>query len=107
MKLFKCPPTDLRGNHPGTDDRMEVTYSVSYIYNGGISVKGIWYDGYEVPAPLLDPGYVIVSIGVGLQLNAKPPYATGILKPESELKPGQSYLGIDGVWKKIKTKVNE
>jgi hypothetical protein len=78
-KLFKSPVTDLRGHAP--TEREEVTYDVSYTYNGGIVIDGEWYDGVEVPPPLLLPGYGIVGIGVGLQLNACPPQATGVLKP--------------------------
>jgi hypothetical protein len=101
-KLFKCTPTDLRGYHP--TEREEVTYDVSYVYNGGITVDGEWYDGFEVPAPVLAPGYVLVGIGVGLQLNACPPYATGVIKPDTMLREGQSYLDLDGVWKKHEPK---
>lgn len=59
----------------------EVTYPVSYRYNGGIIVDGKWYKGYDVPKPDVPEGYELIDIGVGLQLNAKPPYATKVLSP--------------------------
>lgn len=59
----------------------EVTYPVSYRYNGGIIVEGEWYEGHEVPKPDVPEGWELVNIGVGLQLNARPPYATMVLKP--------------------------
>ena len=99
-KLFACPPTDLRKYTP--KERREITYAVTYCYNGGITVDGEWYDGYHVPGPLMNPGYVIVGIGVGLQLNAHPPLATGVLKLKEDLTPGQSYLDTDGLWKRHK-----
>jgi hypothetical protein len=59
----------------------EVTFSVSYRYNGGIIVRDEWYSGYEVPKPDVPSGWTLVSLGFGLQLNAKPPYCTMLLKP--------------------------
>ena len=76
-KLFKCPPTDLRGIR---DDRKEVMFATSCTYNGGIVIDGEWYDGYDVPPPLINPGYELIGIGVGLQLNARPPLATQVLR---------------------------
>jgi hypothetical protein len=99
MSKLKCPPTDLRGYSPRKGSRIEVQYAVSNSYNGGIGVGDEWYEGFEVPAPLLNPGHVIVGIGVGLDLNNHPPLATGILKLKSDLKEGQQYLDSDGVWK--------
>lgn len=91
-KPFVCPAPDLRGKELDRKGRqrksVEVTYPVSYRYNGGILLKpdgswdpdnGDWYPGYEVPRPILPDGYKIVGIGVGLQLNSRPPYATTIL----------------------------
>lgn len=95
-KLFKSPPTDLRCYQP--KERQEVTYAVSYTYNGGIVIDDKWYEGYEVPAPYILPGFGIVGIGVGLQLNARPPYATGVLKPVDKIAPGALYMNMDGVW---------
>lgn len=62
----------------------EVTYPVSYRYNGGIVVDGKWYEGYEVPKPDVPEGWELVNIGVGLQLNAQPPFATMLLKPKNK-----------------------
>jgi len=101
-----CPPTDLRGYHP--TDYVEVTYAVSYRYNGGgISIRDKWYAGFKVPAPLINPGYVLVGIGVGLQLNACPPYATGVLKPKSRLRQDEPYMDLDGVWKRHNGPIKE
>jgi len=96
---FKCPPTDLRGYW---GEGKEVTYAVSYSYNGGIVIENKWYDGYEVPPPLLPAGYAIVGIGVGYQLNARPPLATGYLKPLSKVKD-QLYMDGNGEWKHDRT----
>lgn len=97
-KMFKCPPTDLRCYQP--KERQEVMYAVSNKYNGGISIKDEWYDGFEVPPPYILPGYGIVGIGVGLELNACPPLATGVLKPVDQIAPGTLYMTIDGTWKR-------
>jgi len=96
-KFYKCPPTDLRCHQPM--ERASVMYDVSYTYNGGTVIDGEWYDGYEVPPPLIAPGYAIIGIGVGLQLNASPPYATGVLVPLSKVKD-RPYLDDSGVWKR-------
>ena len=58
-----------------------VTYPVSYRYNGGTIVGDKWYDGFVVAKPKVPKGFELVGIGCGLQLNAKPPYATRYLKP--------------------------
>lgn len=58
-----------------------VTYPVSYRYNGGIIIKGEWYQGIHVERPEVPQGFKLISIGCGLQLNATPPYATNYLKP--------------------------
>lgn len=58
----------------------EVTYPVSYRYNGLIEHKGEWYRGFEVPAPKVPKGWRLRSLGVGLNLNAKPPIATMFLE---------------------------
>lgn len=63
-----------------------VTYPVSYIYNGGIVINGKWYKGIKVKEPDVPRGYMLKSIGIGLQLNAQPPIATSLLiKVKSEL----------------------
>jgi len=91
-KPFNYPQPDLRGKEKDRKGRLrdsvEVTYPVSYRYNGGTCIKpdgtwspeGDWYPGYRVPPPIVPAGYKLVSLGVGLQLNARPPYATVLLK---------------------------
>jgi len=74
-EYFHCPPTDLRG-HRG---QCQVQFAVSEEYNGGIVINDKWYKGYKVPPPILSPGFKLVGIGVGHQLNARPPYATQLL----------------------------
>jgi len=66
-----------------------VHYPVSYTYNGGIVVDGQWYAGIHVPSPNIPEGFALVGIGVGLQLNARPPYATMLLKAEGSSVSGK------------------
>jgi hypothetical protein len=72
----KLPEQRIRKGH----NSIEVEYPVSYRYNGGISIDGEWYTGYEVPPPAVPEGFELVSLGVGLQLNAKPPRQTMLLR---------------------------
>jgi len=87
---FHCPAPDLRGQERTKQgkllDSVEVTYPVSYRYNGGTIIDDEWYTGYEVPPPILPDGYELVNIGVGLQLNARPPYATMLMKKSQPSK---------------------
>jgi len=62
-------------------DSYLVSFPVSYQYNGGIIIDGEHYDGIEVPSPIIPDGYTLKSIGVGLNLNYVPPYATRYLNP--------------------------
>ncbi len=82
-KYLEYPATDLTGKKPRNPDAsIEVTYSVSITYNGGtIGPDGEHYAGFSVPPPILPEGYVLVGIGVGHQLNARPPYATEVMTP--------------------------
>ena len=41
--------------------------------------KSKWYAGFEVPKPKIPKGCHLESLGVGLQLNATPPFATMLL----------------------------
>jgi hypothetical protein len=65
-----------------------VTFPVSYTYNGGICVGEDWYPGFEVPPPVVPEGYELVGMGIALQLNARPPYATMLLKKKGEHAQG-------------------
>ena len=58
-----------------------VRFPVSYTYNGGVTVDGEWYEGFKVAPPVVPPGFELVSIGIGYQLNARPPVATQYLCP--------------------------
>jgi hypothetical protein len=97
---FKVPSPDLSGwvrKIKGKRTSVEVTFPVSYRYNGGISIGEDWYPGYEVGAPIVPKGYKLISLGVGLQLNARPPYATMLLKridPEPPKKPDAFLMGL-------------
>jgi len=62
------------------DGSKEVTFPCSITYNGGTIINGEWYSGYEVPKPKVPKGFELVSLGVGAQLNARPPYSTMLLK---------------------------
>lgn len=57
-----------------------VTFSVSQVYNGGITIDGEWYNGVSVPPPKIPKGYKLIGIGIGYQLNCVPPYATQLLQ---------------------------
>ena len=58
-----------------------VKYPVSYRYNGGVTYKGQWYEGFTVSKPRVPPGFKLVGIGIGLELNSHPPLATQYLRP--------------------------
>jgi hypothetical protein len=58
---------------------VEVTFPVSYQYNGGIHIGDEFFKGYSVPPPVIPKGWKLVNIGVGLQMNARPPWATMVL----------------------------
>ena len=61
----------------------EVTFSVGYRYNGGIIINGKHVQGILIASPKVPKGFELRSIGVGLQLNSRPPYATQFLKKTS------------------------
>jgi len=77
-KYFRVKRPDLSKQRRG-----EVTYPVSYRYNGGIIVNGQWVQGFKVAPPKLPKGMKLQNIGVGLRLMSKPPYATSLLVEES------------------------
>lgn len=61
-----------------------VHYPVSYTYNGLVTVKGKLYSGFKVPNPKVPDGFTLESAYCGLELNAQPPMATGVLYPIDE-----------------------
>lgn len=83
MKTKKCPKPYLDIGERWCNSFL-VTFPVSYQYNGGIVIDDEWFDGYEVPEPDVPEGFELKGIGCGLQLNARPPYATRYLKPLDE-----------------------
>lgn len=74
-----------------------IQYLVSYDYNGGTVIKDQWYKGYVVPEPQLKEGYKLQGIGCGLQLNARPPYATAMLVADDghDISRGEAGEAID------------
>lgn len=86
LKLKKMPQPVIPAERQRGDEKWcygwLVTFPVSIRYNGGITIDGEWYDGYEVPEPKVPEGFELISIACGLQLNAHPPYATMYLKPK-------------------------
>lgn len=52
-----------------------------------------WYEGVEVPLPDVPKGYELKSIGIGLQLNAIPPYATYYLEKVDPAAPKPNLTG--------------
>jgi hypothetical protein len=58
----------------------EVQYPVGYRYNGGIIVNDEWVQGFIVDSPKVPKGFKLRNIGVGLQLNCRPPIATSYLE---------------------------
>lgn len=89
MSFFKCPkpeltPVSKREAQKAIDNPnskgYEVAFPVSYRYNGGIIVDDEWYEGFDVPKPDIPKGWHLCTLGVGLQLNARPPYATMYLE---------------------------
>jgi len=78
-KPFICKRPKLEKTERWLNSHL-VVFPVSYTYNGGTVIDDEWYSGYEVPAPKVPKGFELVDIGVGLQLNARPPYATKFLR---------------------------
>lgn len=79
-RWVKVPGKDLtRFANPGK--KVKVTYPTSQGYNGGIVVQGEWFEGYQVDEPIVPAGYELRGIGMGLQLNARPPLCTMLLVP--------------------------
>lgn len=84
MRMFKCkrPVIKLTKAQQKRFDQgksVEVTFPVSYQYNGGTFIGDEFYKGYSVPPPIIPKGWKLVDIGVGLQMNARPPWCTKVL----------------------------
>ncbi len=88
MHTSKLPPNELLFEIPQETINVPkslpklgklVTFAVSYVYSGGITVDGQWYAGYHCPAPTVPSGYKLVDVGFGLELNSRPPRATARL----------------------------
>jgi hypothetical protein len=137
-KYFKYPRPELsisktEQKRLAKTGHCQVTFPVSYAYNGGIILtpdgkidincknpKSKWYNGYKVPSPKIPKGYELVGIGVGCQLNAHPPYATEVLRKKVGKKTPKTpkttkvpktplwvpLSGIDGVSEEIVAEEN-
>lgn len=64
----------------------KVKFPVSYRYNGGTIVDGKWHEGFEVGDPVVPDGYELISLGIGLELNSKPPVCTMYLQKSKKAK---------------------
>jgi hypothetical protein len=82
-EYFQCPRPVIEPLKPGKNSR-EITFPVSYTYNGGMVKDDKWYKGYHVPAPVVPEDCEIVSLGVGLQMNAQPPFCTMLLRRKKD-----------------------
>jgi hypothetical protein len=80
VNLKEYPKPYLNYGESWLDSHL-VSFPVSYRYNGGVIIEGEHYDGVDVPDPIIPHGYTLKGIGVGLNLNIVPPYATYYLKP--------------------------
>lgn len=58
----------------------EVQYPTGVRYNGGTVVNGKWVQGFLIAPPKVPAGFSLRTMGVGLQLNSRPPYATQYLE---------------------------
>jgi len=57
-----------------------ISYPVSYEYNGGTIYKGQYIKGFEIPEPIVPNGFKLVQLYMGLQLNSCPPMKTNRLR---------------------------
>jgi hypothetical protein len=94
MSFKKYPRPKLLKTEKWCDSCL-VTYPISYRYNGGITIDGEWYEGVEVPDPIVPKGYKLEGIGVGLQLNAIPPEACMYLE---KVDPNAPKPDLTGGW---------
>jgi hypothetical protein len=88
QKMFKCkrPVITLNKSQQKRFNQgksFEVEFPVSYQYNGGIHIGDEFYKGYSVPPPVVPEGWKLVNTCAGLDLNARPPYATMLLSKKS------------------------
>ena len=78
-RYYHCAATNLTSKaKPGKGK--QVTYRAGITYNGGTVIDGEWYAGYAVPPPIIPVGYELVDLGIGLELNSRPPQATALLR---------------------------
>ena len=91
-KYFQCSAPVISAKRPKGAEKwcdgwlVKVPHSIRY--NGGIILdkdgnpdpNGEWYDGYEVPSPVIPAGYELKSIHTLSELNARPPYHSMLLR---------------------------
>ncbi len=86
MTYYLCPIPDLtvfaaKAVRAGKDS-IEVTYPVSHTYLNDFIVGDEVYRGYDVPAPIIPPGWKLVDIKAPLRMGCRPPHATMLMKKE-------------------------
>lgn len=69
MVMFIIPAQDFTSVRKSK----RVTVNCSYLYNGGIVIKGVYYEGVECELPILSPGDRLKPLVEGMNLNAMPP----------------------------------
>jgi len=79
MKELYEMPAPVISALTGRRRRKEISYPVSYRYNGGVIIDGELYAGYKVPPPIVPAGHTLTNRQCGLQLNAEPPHAMSTL----------------------------
>ena len=84
-KPFKCKQARFKVKKTYMDGSKVVTFPRSITYNGGTIIDGEWYSGYEVPMPKVPAGFELVTLGIGSQLNARPPYSTMLLRKKERI----------------------
>jgi len=84
--VFKDAPVLDGSGLDKVGDSKKVTFPVSYRYNGLTEYGGKLYTGFDVPEPIVPDGCELRNMGILLQLNAHPPYATELLVRVKEKK---------------------
>ena len=83
IKLTKSGKPAARHNPEKWGSGWLVQYPTGYRYNGGIIVNDKLVAGFVVDPPKLPDGYRLQGIGVGLEMNSRPPMLTKSLIKET------------------------
>jgi hypothetical protein len=76
---FQCSRPEIQPLYYGENSR-QISFPVSYTYNGGIVIGDKWYKGFHVPAPIIPSDCELNTLGIGLCLMSQPPMCTVLLK---------------------------